>query len=64
MANASVAALSRIIWLFSKIASAPLRISIVTSEMIKNIIGTAEAIGEGRLFLETLLANVLIFYMY
>lgn len=60
MANAKVAALSKMSWLFSKIASVPFITSNVTNDVIKNIIGIAEAIGDGRLFRVTLLANVLI----
>ena len=55
--KASNAALNRIIWLYSDIASVPLVVSIITNEVMRNMIGIAEAIGEGSPFLGVDFAN-------
>lgn len=63
MANASAAALSSISWLLSKMASVPLTISSTTSDEIRKMMGIAEAMGDGILFLLTLFANALNLFM-
>lgn len=64
MANASAAALSSNSWLLSKMASVPLiMISSATSDEIKKMMGIAEAMGDGILFLLTLFANALNLFM-
>ena len=45
--NAMNAALSNINWLYSEIASVPLVHSIITNDVMRYMIGIADAIGDG-----------------
>lgn len=60
--KANSAALNKINWLFSEIASVPLVISSVTNDVIRNMIGTADAIGDGSPNLLLLFVNFIFYF--